>query len=135
LVLGAEGSPGDGVAAAAAGESEPAFSEKAVTRAGGGGPPPHDTESFAITLDGFKLVHNTRRPDGRPEFELYDARGDALNLADVAASHPEVVERLARSLAAWREAVADAALASDAEASQELSPAELERLRSLGYVQ
>jgi arylsulfatase A-like enzyme len=135
LVLGAEGSPGDGVAAAAAGESEPAFSEKAVTRVGGGGPPPHDTESFAITLDGFKLVHNTRRPDGRPEFELYDARGDALNLADVAASHPEVVERLARSLAAWREAVADAALASDAEASQELSPAELERLRSLGYVQ
>jgi len=136
LFADAGGSARGGVAAAVeVGATEPAFSEKAVTRPGGGGPPPHDTESFAITLDGYKLVHNTRRPDGRPEFELYDARGDALNLEDVAASHPDVVERLAQELAAWREAVAAGGLASDAEATQELSPAELERLRSLGYVQ
>ena len=131
------GGPRSGVVAAGTGVGEhgPAFSEKAVTRPGGGGPPPHDTESFAITLDGSKLVHNTRRPAGVPEFELFDAHADALNQQDVAASHPEVVERLARELAAWREALAAARLAPDSQATQDLAPEELERLRSLGYVQ
>jgi arylsulfatase A-like enzyme len=38
----------------------PAIIEKNVTREGGG-PPPRDSESFAIILGGWKLIHNTNR--------------------------------------------------------------------------
>jgi arylsulfatase A-like enzyme len=112
----------------------PAITEKAVIT-DVGGPPPRDTEALAITLDGWKLIHNTKRPDGKPEFELYDERVDPLNLADVAAAHPEIVERLGKDLGAWRVKAAAARLTPDAEATKSLSPEELQRLRSLGYVQ
>jgi arylsulfatase A-like enzyme len=131
----AQASPGEEeTPEALAWRDRPAITEKAaITDVGG--PPPRDTEALAITLDGWKLIHNTKRPDGVPEFELYDERVDPLNLADVAAAHPEIVERLGKDLDAWRAKAAAAKLKPDAEASKSLSPEELQRLRSLGYVQ
>jgi arylsulfatase A-like enzyme len=114
----------------------PAISEKARTSLdAGGSPPPRDTESTAITLGGWKLIRNTHRPEGTPEYELYDARKDPLNRKDLAAGHPDVVEALARELAAWKSRAAAARLKPDSEAAASLSPEELERLRSLGYIQ
>jgi arylsulfatase A-like enzyme len=112
----------------------PAISEKAVTE-DKGSPPPRDTASTAIVSRGFKLIHNTKRPAGRPEFELYDHRADPLDLRDVAAEHPDVVGRLAKELAAWRQMAERARLKGDTESAAELSPEELERLRALGYIQ
>lgn len=92
-------------------------------------------DAFSIIVDGFKLIHNVERPDGFPEYELYDHGADPLDQNDIASENPEIVERLAKQLDDWHAwALADK-LPTDAEASEGLDAAELERLRSLGYVQ
>jgi arylsulfatase A-like enzyme len=113
----------------------PAISEKLLTDPrGGAAPPPHDTESNAIVDAGWKLVHNTVRPRGGPEFELYDFNKDPLDANDVAGANPEIVQRLAKALAGWKEMATAARLKPDAESAKTLSPEQLQRLRSLGYV-
>jgi hypothetical protein len=118
----------------AANITRPAISEKAIT-SDNGAPPPRDTESFAIVSGGWKLIQNTRRPVGAPEFELFDRRRDMLDARDVAAAHPEMVARLAREIASWKTLAEGARLKPDAEATSTLRPEEMERLRALGYVQ
>jgi arylsulfatase A-like enzyme len=114
----------------------PAISEKAATpSASGGSPPPRDTESFAIVWRGWKLIHNTKRHDGQPEFELYDHRGDPLDQKDLASTHPEIVQKLAHDLEAWHRKAESARLKPDSTSGKALSQEELERLRSLGYIQ
>ncbi len=112
----------------------PAVIEKAATREGGG-PPPRDSESYAIILDGWKLVRNVKGPAGGPEFELYDHRTDPLDRANRAAEQPEVVKRLANELEQWRRMTQAARLPADSQSSEGLSKEELERLRALGYIQ
>jgi arylsulfatase A-like enzyme len=133
LLSAPHGGP-DAVHAASSWTERPAITEKAVT-VDNGSPPPRDTESVSVVFQGYKLIHNTKRPAGRPEFELYDHRRDHLDRDDVAARHPEVVDRLKRELEAWRKTVSAARLKPDAEAGQALSKEEMERLRALGYVQ
>src|SRR5262249_27763382 len=97
-------SAADASAVHAAPAALPAITEKAATHEGGG-PPPRESASVAIILDGFKLVHNTARAAGLPEFELYDHRRDPLDSTDIAAAKPTVVQRLRHELAAWRRMV------------------------------
>ena len=111
----------------------PAFSEKAITT-GGAAPPPQDTESYSVTDDNWLLIHNTARPEGAPEFELYDVDEDPLNSVNVADQQSEVVDRLGRVIERWRRVAESARLREDSEAAEGLSQEELERLRSLGYV-
>jgi arylsulfatase A-like enzyme len=113
----------------------PAFTEKNVTTEPVGAPPPLDTESFAVVDGEWKLIHNTVRPRGGAEFELYDALRDPLDQKDVAAEHPEIVARLGAQLAAWRRAAEAKKLPADADAAATLDPASVARLRSLGYLQ
>ena len=100
----------------------------------GHAPPPKDTESYAIVDGQWKLIHNTIRPQGGPEFELYDFVNDPLDKTDVAAQHPEVVARLSKALGGWKDMAVAARLKPDSEATKHLSPEQLQRLRSLGYV-
>jgi len=132
LPLFAASGPSGTVKAATSGR--PAVSEKAITKETGA-PPPRDTESAAIVSGGWKLIHNTKRPAGAREFELYDHARDPLDRTDVAAQQPDVVRRLSRELAAWRKAAEGARLKPDSESAGSLSREELERLRSLGYIQ
>jgi arylsulfatase A-like enzyme len=125
------GAPG---AVRAAGE-RPAISEKAATSTAAGAPPPRDTASTAIISGDWKLIQNTKRAEGTPEFELFEHRKDPLDRANVAGQHPEVVARLTKELEKWRFAAAAARLKPDASTSQSLSPEEAERLRALGYIQ
>ncbi|MDX1383177.1 MAG: sulfatase-like hydrolase/transferase, partial [Thermoanaerobaculia bacterium] len=90
-------------------------------------------EAITVVDGQWKLIRNLALPEGRRELELYDHRNDPLNLNDVAADHPEVVERLAPLLDSWHESAKAAHIAPDA-ATEDMSPEELERLRSLGYV-
>ena len=110
-------------------QSRPAFSEHVAL-------PIFQTEidSFAMVTDGWKLIHNVRRPSDFPEYELYDHGNDPLNLKDLAGENPEVVEPLSQQLELWHEQALAARLPSDAEAQEGLSAEELERLRSLGYI-
>jgi arylsulfatase A-like enzyme len=123
-----------GAAHASAPSSRPAISEKAETKELGG-PPPRDTAAEAVVLGGWKLIHNTKRPEGKPEFELYDHAKDPLDAHDVAAAHPEEVARLAQVLQSWRKMAEAGRLKPDTDAAKSLSKEELERLKSLGYIQ
>ncbi len=123
----------DGADTVSAWAARPSFSEKARTS----GAPPlplADNESYAVIEDDWLLIHNRERPDDAPEFELYDMVADPLNLANVADQQTEVVERLAREIDRWHRIAEQARLPDDAEAAAGLSQAELERLRSLGYI-
>jgi arylsulfatase A-like enzyme len=92
-------------------------------------------DAFSIIEGEWKLVRNVHRPEGVPEFELYHHSTDRLDQKNVASEHPEIVERLAQQLEAWHQWALEKKLPSDGEAESELSAEELQRLRSLGYVQ
>ncbi len=95
---------------------------------------PETLEAAAIIDGDWKLIHNKTRPPGLPEFQLFDAKRDPLDQKNVASEHPEVVERLAKALDGWHKMAAAARLKPDADATKGLSPEQLQRLRSLGYV-
>ncbi|HZI64453.1 MAG TPA: sulfatase, partial [Thermoanaerobaculia bacterium] len=95
-------------------------------------PPPRDRTSYALIDGEWKLIEH--RTPGAPPYELFDWRRDPLNRSDLAARHPEVVARLGKTLAAWRRHVEAARLPADSQSATSLSPEELERLRSLGYI-
>ncbi len=99
--------------------ARPAFTEKAAT--GDDGQQRGAFESYAIVLDGWKLIHNPRRPADKPEFELYNHREDPLNHHDLAAEAPELVAQLAPRLAAWRETAEAQRLVPDAELTEGMS--------------
>jgi arylsulfatase A-like enzyme len=92
-------------------------------------------DSVSIILDGYKLIHNVERPEDTPEFELYDHRQDPLDQHDIASENPEIVERLSQQLEGWKAWASAHALPTNDEAMEGLDAEELERLRSLGYVQ
>jgi arylsulfatase A-like enzyme len=80
---------------------------------------PEKRDSYAIILDGWKL--NVYEPlEGNPEYELYDHRKDPLDQVNVADKHPEIVERLAEELKAWKEKAAAARLTPDSELEKKL---------------
>ena len=95
---------------------------------------PEASELYGIIDGSWKLVHNKVAPNDRPEFELYDAAKDRLDSNNVAAAHPDVVQRLAKVLNGWHTMAAAARLKPDTETTKALSAEELQRLRSLGYV-
>ncbi len=114
-------------------KAEPAVTEKAKT-ASNGGPGPRDTESYGIVFRGWKLIHNVQHGPVAPDFELYRHSEDPLDKKDVAAQNPEVVARLRAQLAAWRKSV-EANKLPRADSQEGISARDLDRLRSLGYVQ
>ena len=91
-------------------------------------------QSFAINDGDWKLLHHTIRPAGRPEFELFDAKRDPLDQHDVAAPHADIVQRLAKSLDGWHQMALAGRLKPDAESTKSMTPAQLQKLKSLGYV-
>jgi arylsulfatase A-like enzyme len=117
-------------------QPRPAFAERALAPAAFNDGDPG--RACLAIIDGnseeeWKLIQNTEgRPD-LPEFELYDHRNDPLDLKDVAAQHPDVVERLKIRLADWHEMAVAARVEPEADA--EMSASELQQLRALGYIQ
>jgi arylsulfatase A-like enzyme len=115
----------------------PGWPRPAITEAAGRPDPAVTTteESYALSLEGWKVAHHVVRAPDRPEFQLFDRRKDPHDATDVAAQHPEIVARLARELAAWRKMAVSARLKPDSALASTVSGEELERLRALGYVQ
>ena len=94
----------------------------------------YDVDQYSVVLDGWKLVRNVDPPEGMPEFELYDHAKDPINHDDVAAGHTDIVERLKAELAGRLRYAEARTLPTDEDAAEGLSPEELRRLRSLGYI-
>ena len=110
----------------------PAFTERRFAPAAFNDPADFSVESIAMVWEGWKLVKILDPEEGRPEFELYDHAEDPINMNDIAADHPDVVERLAEILHAWHAGAVAAKIEPDA--PSEMSAEELNRLRALGYV-
>jgi choline-sulfatase len=115
----------------------PGWPRPAITEAAGRPDPTVATveESYALSLEGWKLAHHVARTPDRPEFQLFDRRKDPLDITDVAAQHPEIVAKLSHELEAWRRMAVGARLKPDSQLATTVSGEELERLRALGYVQ
>ena len=94
----------------------------------------YDVDQYAVVSDGWKLVRNVDPAEGMPEFELYNHADDPLNHTEIAAGHPDIVERLKAELAGRLRYAEARKLPTDEDAAEGLSPEELQRLRSLGYI-
>jgi arylsulfatase A-like enzyme len=112
--------------------SDPAFAEKQPT---GGDDARSVSELYAVVDSRFKLIRNVVRGNDRPEFELFDVQADPFDQRNLADAHPDEVARLTRVLEAWQRAARAARLKPDGEAAKDMTPEQLEHLRSLGYVQ
>ena len=120
---------------AAGWSSRPAITEKNLTSDAVGAPPPRDIEQTAIIYEGWKLIVSTRKDsDDPPQFELFRQPDDLLDQENLADQHPEVVERLEGMLEEWRE-VALAGRLPEEDSTIGMSQEELQRLKSLGYIQ
>ena len=95
---------------------------------------PLNLEATAILDGDWKLIRNKVRPAELPEFELFDATHDPLDQKNVAAEHPDIVERLSKALDGWHTMAAAARLKPDSETTKGLSADQLQKLRSLGYI-
>ena len=109
----------------------PAFAERASIASDE--PLEDEVEQLVIVADGWKLVHNTTRPDGKAEFELFDYLDDPLDQIDVGPDNPDIVAQLSEELATWHERVLATRVEPDS--GEGLTEAERSRLRALGYIQ
>jgi len=100
----------------------------------GGNDFPGAAETYAVMDGNWKLIHNVVRPADKPEFELFDFYQDPLDKKNVAAQHPEVVDRLAKTIDSWHQMAKAAKLKPDSELTKGMTREQLEQLRSLGYV-
>jgi arylsulfatase len=95
---------------------------------------PSNIEAVAIVDGQWKLIHNTAGATDRPEFELFDVVKDPFDQKNLADQNPDVVKRLAKAIEGFRTMAAAARLKPDAEATDKMTPEQLQRLRSLGYI-
>jgi len=126
-------------AGSASWKRRPAITEKPPEREADASPDPTNEresswQSFAIDDGDWKLVHHTIRPASRPEFELFDAKRDPLDQRNVAADHADIVSRLAKALDGWHQMALASRLKPDAETTKTMTPEQLNKLKSLGYV-
>ena len=120
---------------AAGWSSRPAITEKNLTSDAVAGPPPRDIEATAIIYEGWKLIVSTKKDsDDPPRFELFRQSDDPLDQENLADQHPKVVEKLKGMLEEWRE-VALAGQLPEEDSTTGMSQEELQRLKSLGYIQ
>jgi arylsulfatase A-like enzyme len=115
-------------------ENRPAISERYIHSSMGPGLG-EQFNFYSMLTDEWKLVRKMTIEGETVTHELYDPASDPLDQNDVAAEHPEVVDRMVAQLDSWLAWAEENKLVSDADAAAGMSSEELERLRSLGYVQ
>lgn len=109
-------------------QPQPAISENITSKSG-------ELLATAISSSEWRLIHNTVIPnEDRPEYELFDRRTDPLDLKNVADEHADIVERMKKELEQWRESAVTAKLSAE-DSTADMTPQEIEKLKSLGYLQ
>jgi arylsulfatase A-like enzyme len=99
-------------------------------------PGPFPRDAYAVVFEGWKLVHNVHIPEGMdyPEYELFDHANDPLDQVNLSADNPEIVLRLSQLIDDWVEYALAVRLEPAEMSADSLSPEELRRLCSLGYI-
>jgi arylsulfatase A-like enzyme len=116
-------------------KARPAISERANTGEEMNAPPPLNYEAYSIISGRWKLIHNVLPQQGQSEFELFDRTKDPYDHNNVAASNPEIVQKLSRDINLWKQHAEAVKLKPDSEGTQNMTTEEIERLRALGYIQ
>jgi arylsulfatase A-like enzyme len=132
LVPSSGGSPGTVAAANGGWRNRPVILEKRPD--GNSEEFPNTIEATAIIDGQWKLIHNKAGAPDRPEYELFEVANDPFDQKNVADQNPEIVKRLAKAIEGFRTMATAARLKPDAETTDKMSPEQLERLRSLGYI-
>jgi arylsulfatase A-like enzyme len=100
-----------------------------------GGVPENHTGTFAWIDSNWKLIYHDRaKRVGVRRIELYDRRTDRAETKNVAAQHPQEVERLMVEVNQWIEAQKQVRKLVGPGGKTTLGPQAIERLRSLGYL-
>ena len=97
--------------------------------------PENRIDAIALLDANWKLIYREKAKDvGLNRVELYDRRSDRRESKNIAAEHPQDVERMMTEVGKWMEAqkVIRSSLAQGTKAT--MDPKTLERLRSLGYI-
>ena len=96
-----------------------------------------DIDQFSVVHEGWKLIKNFDPPEGRGEYELYNHVTDPLDHENLVDAHPDIVEMLKAKIDEWQEWMTAAKLPPDTLGADAmgLSPEDMARLRSLGYIQ
>lgn len=97
--------------------------------------PENRIETIALLDASWKLIYRDKAKDvGLSKVELYDRRSDRGETKNIAAQHPQDVDRMMTEVGKWIEAqkVIRASLLQGTKAT--MDPKTLERLRSLGYI-
>ena len=111
----------------AAGWNRPAITELPVRQQMRGTP-----AMTSLISEGWKLIRFDE--DAGVRYELYNHEEDPMNLEELSGAQDEITARLVEQLDRFREYAAAARL-DDSAATESMDSEELERLRSLGYVQ
>ena len=125
---------GEGISGTAEGRYRPRPAVTEIERTPPRALPSELGDCFALAHDEWKLVR-CEPVEGEATSELYHRLADPLDQHDLAAEQPEKVAALMEQLDGWRQRAMANRLTSDDELAEGLSAEELERLRSLGYVQ
>ena len=91
------------------------------------GAPPQD----CLVADDYKLI--VAHVDGEKRYLLYDRREDPTETKDIAAAHPELVERLEEELLLRKKKALERAERYTPGVDLDLTPGQLEDLNDLGY--
>ncbi len=116
-------------------ESRPAISERFIQGTIPRGALGEDFNYYGLTTKEWRLVRVMDLQGELVRHELFDHVNDPLDQNDVAEANPEITEQLVAQLDRWLAWAEENKVASDEEAMEGMSAEELERLRSLGYVQ
>ncbi len=97
--------------------------------------PENRINTFALIEPGWKLIYREKGKDvGLNRVELYDRRTDRAETNNVAAAHPQDVERMMTELGKWLDAQKQIRSVLGKGARSTLDQKTLEQLRSLGYI-
>ncbi|HEY7306732.1 MAG TPA: sulfatase [Bryobacteraceae bacterium] len=100
------------------------------------GPVPENRiNTFAVIEPSWKLIYREKgREVGLNRVELYDRRTDRAETKNIAAGHPDDVERMMTELGKWLEAQKQIRTVLGKGERSTLDEKTLEQLRSLGYI-
>ena len=97
--------------------------------------PENRINTFALIERNWKLIYREKGKEvGLSRVELYDRRTDRAETKNVAADHPDDVERLMTELGKWLDAQKQLRAVLGKGARSTLDQQTLDQLRSLGYI-
>jgi hypothetical protein len=97
--------------------------------------PENGTDTVALLDANWKLIYRDKAKEvGLNKIELYDRRSDRDDTKNIAAQHPQEVDRMMTEIGKWMEAEKQLKSSLSRGPKATLDQQTIDRLRSLGYL-